>query len=116
MERFWDLFMQALGHHGGDRLQMRHSRGALLGAGFDGVEAHAGADVMGTPEAVRAIATGLATGAQGPGFMGPVPEQGWASREEAEALPAALVAWAERSDACLAAYVAPLRGRSTHTT
>ncbi len=51
---------------------MRHIRGALLEAGFDGVEAHAGAEVMGTPEAVRAIATGLATGAQGPGFMGPV--------------------------------------------
>ena len=51
--------------------------GALLEAGFDGVEAHAGAEVMGAPEAVRAIATGLATGAQGPGFMGPVLEQGW---------------------------------------
>ena len=95
--------MQALGHNGGDRLQMRHIRGALLEAGFDGVEAHAGAEAMGTPEAVRAIATGLATGAQGPGFMGPVLEQGWASREEVEALPAALLAWAERPHAYLAA-------------
>ena len=103
MERFWVLYMQALGHNGGDCLQMRHIRGALLEAGFDGVEAHAGAGVMGTPEAVRAIATGLATGAQGPGFMGPVLEQGWASREEVEAWPAALLAWAERPDAYLAA-------------
>ncbi len=55
MERFWVLYMQALGHNGGDHLQMRHIRGALLEAGFDGVEAHAGAEVMGTPEAVRAI-------------------------------------------------------------
>ena len=92
MERFWVLYLQALGHNGGDRLQMRHIRGALLEAGADRFQA-----------AVRAIATGLATGAQGPGFMGPVLEQGWASREEVEALPAALLAWAERPDAYLAA-------------
>jgi hypothetical protein len=35
--------------------------------------------------------------------MGPVLEQEWASREEVEALPAALLAWAERPDAYLAA-------------
>jgi hypothetical protein len=81
---------------------MRHIRGALLEAGVDGVEAHAGADVTGTPEAVPATATGSATGAQGPGVMGPVREQGWAGREEVEAVPAALSAWAERPDADLA--------------
>jgi hypothetical protein len=80
-------------------------RGALLAAGFTEVEAHAGAEVWGTAEAVRGFGAHSAALVQGPGFMEPVLEQGWASRAEVEALPAKLLAWGELPDA----YVAVLK-------
>ena len=105
MERLASLFQQALDHNGGNRLLMRHVRGALLAAGFTAVEAHAGAEVWGTPAAVRDMAAAMGALAQGPGFVGPVLEQGWASSAEVEALPAELLAWGELPDA----YVAVLK-------
>jgi hypothetical protein len=44
----------------------------------------------------------MAAIAQGPGFLGPVLEQGWANQAEVEALPAALLAWGELPDSYMA--------------
>ena len=102
MERVLALYVRVLAHNGGNRLLARHLRGVLLEAGFARAEARSASEAWGTPEDTRVLAVAMAGIASSPGFVGTVLGQGWADQAELDALPAALLAWGERPDACVA--------------
>jgi SAM-dependent methyltransferase len=99
MDRFIELFRQIQWQIGGNRLQPRNFRAALLGTGFVRVELHGGCEGYGTPDQSRTLAVGMAAIARSLTFVGTALAQGWATQGELDALPAGLLAWGERPDA-----------------
>jgi hypothetical protein len=61
MERFWDLFRRQVRCNGRLQLLPRHLRGALLEAGLEAAEVHAGSEARGTPEQVQMAAEAMAS-------------------------------------------------------
>lgn len=90
--RLWRL-------NGGEPSRGREHRALLRAAGFGRIEASAGAEAWGAPEAARWWAGVIAASLSRPEFVERVVALGWADRERLAASAEAARAWGEHPDA-----------------
>jgi SAM-dependent methyltransferase len=90
--RLWAL-------NGGNPQRGREHRALLRAAGFSRIVASAGADAMGTPEAVQRQGAAIQARLTSPTTVDTILAQGWADRAHLEQIAAACPTWWEHPDA-----------------
>ncbi len=100
LRRGFDVWRRFVQHNGGNPFSARHLRRHLLDAGFERVAGQAAApESDGTPAETHrfaAVAGGLF---QSPALVETAVREGWATRDEMQAVAADLAAWGEQPDA-----------------
>lgn len=95
-----ELFERAVVHEGGNPRYSRHLRALMLEAGFSRTQGIALApEVYGDAANTRWFADFAAGLFGAPSMVDLIVEQGWATRDELDAMIAGLLAWADRPDA-----------------
>lgn len=104
------LYARLWVRNGGSPQRGREHRALLRAAGFSRIEASAGTEVSGKPDAVRHFADLAAQQLSRQAFAEQVIELGWADQQQLDQIVAAFYAWAEHPDAFQAVIVCQVVG------